>query len=224
MDLSREWDLAVLGPVVQPPHLGNPSHAIGPATTPTGASAHLARIWPFCPPSGCASSFWACFLLGFDKSRAQFGDPRPEAETSPRKPTTTPFAGLGDHIVPFSGRRHQTRPTSGLDLAAKPGPDLAANLGLVVNRQWIWPSVDLDCQPVAVYRDYAVSDAQLRAGNYGSLSPGQVREYDAQGYLVVPGLLGEHDLAPVRGAMMEKVDQIADQLVAGAAHRRPSEG
>jgi phytanoyl-CoA hydroxylase len=91
----------------------------------------------------------------------------------------------------------------------------------VVNRGWIWPSVDLDCQPVAVYQDYAVSDGQLRAGNYGSLSPGQVREYDDQGYLVVPGLLGEHDLAPVRGAMMEKVDQIADQLVAGALIRDP---
>ncbi len=86
----------------------------------------------------------------------------------------------------------------------------------MVNHEWFRPSVDLDCQPVAEYRDYALSDAQLRAGNYGSLSPGQVREYDEQGYLVVPGLLGEHDLAPVRGAMMEKVDQIADQLVAAA--------
>ena len=38
---------------------------------------------------------------------------------------------------------------------------------------------------------------------------------------MVPGLLGEHDLAPVRGAMIEKVDQIAEQLVAGAVISDP---
>jgi phytanoyl-CoA hydroxylase len=65
----------------------------------------------------------------------------------------------------------------------------------------------------AMYRDYAIADAQLRAGNRGSLSPRQVQEYDEQGYLVLPGLLGERDLGPVRGALAEKVDQIANQLL-----------
>ena len=65
-----------------------------------------------------------------------------------------------------------------------------------------------------MYRDYAITDAELRAGNCGSLSLDQVREYDEQGYLVLPGLLDRDDLAPVRGAMMEKVDQIANQLLA----------
>jgi phytanoyl-CoA hydroxylase len=64
-----------------------------------------------------------------------------------------------------------------------------------------------------MHRDYAVSDAQLRGGNRGSLSDSQVRQYDEQGYLVVPALLEDDDLAPVRGAMMEKVDQIANELV-----------
>ena len=72
----------------------------------------------------------------------------------------------------------------------------------------------LDCQLDAMYRDYAITDAQLRAGNRGSLTPGQLLEYDEQGYLVLPGLLGEQDLAPVRAAMMQKVDEIAGQLLA----------
>jgi phytanoyl-CoA hydroxylase len=76
----------------------------------------------------------------------------------------------------------------------------------------VWAA--LDCQPDAMYRDYAITDAQLRAGSRGSLSPGQVQEYDEQGYLVLPGLLGEQDLAPVRAAMMQKVDEIANQLLA----------
>ncbi len=62
-------------------------------------------------------------------------------------------------------------------------------------------------------RDYAVSDAQLREGNRGSLSASQVSQYDEEGYLVVPALLDGDDLAPVRGAMMQKVDQIADRLL-----------
>ena len=64
-----------------------------------------------------------------------------------------------------------------------------------------------------MYRDFAVSDAQLRAGNRGSLSPEQVREYDEQGYLVLSGLLNPQDLAPVCCAMMEKVDMIANDLL-----------
>ena len=65
-----------------------------------------------------------------------------------------------------------------------------------------------------MYRDYAITDAQLRSGNRGSLTPAQVQKYDEQGYLVLPGLLGEQDLAPVRAAMMQKVDEIAGQLLA----------
>jgi len=64
-----------------------------------------------------------------------------------------------------------------------------------------------------MFRDYAVSDHQLRRGNRGSLSAGQVTRYDEQGYLVLPGLLNHQDLLPVRSAMMEKVDQIARELV-----------
>ena len=64
-----------------------------------------------------------------------------------------------------------------------------------------------------MHRDYSISDAQLREGNRGSLSAIQVSQYDEQGYLVVPDLLDDDDLAPARGAMMEKVDQIADELV-----------
>ena len=63
-----------------------------------------------------------------------------------------------------------------------------------------------------MYREYAISDAQLRRGNGGSLSADQVGQYDEQGYLVLPGLLSEQDLAPARGAMMEKVDQVAHAL------------
>jgi phytanoyl-CoA hydroxylase len=64
-----------------------------------------------------------------------------------------------------------------------------------------------------MFREYAISDAQLRNGNGGSLSTDQVGQYDEQGYLVLPGLLSEQDLAPARGAMMEKVDQVAHALL-----------
>jgi ectoine hydroxylase-related dioxygenase (phytanoyl-CoA dioxygenase family) len=65
-----------------------------------------------------------------------------------------------------------------------------------------------------LHRDYALTDAELRNGAEGSLSAGQVDEYDEQGYLVLPDLLDGHDLAPVRAAMTTKVDLIADQLLA----------
>jgi phytanoyl-CoA hydroxylase len=65
-----------------------------------------------------------------------------------------------------------------------------------------------------LHRDYALADAELRRGAQGSLRPGQVDEYDEQGYLVLAGLLDHHDLAPVRAAMAMKVDLIADQLLA----------
>jgi phytanoyl-CoA hydroxylase len=47
-----------------------------------------------------------------------------------------------------------------------------------------------------------------------SLTPEQVRFYDREGYLVLPGLLTDADLAPARAAMEHKVDEIADALCA----------
>ena len=48
----------------------------------------------------------------------------------------------------------------------------------------------------------------------GSLTEAQVAQYEREGYLVLPHLLNDDDLAPARAAMMEKVSQIADQLYA----------
>ena len=75
-----------------------------------------------------------------------------------------------------------------------------------------------------MHRDYAVSDEQLRRGNHGSLATELVDEYDQHGYLVLPDLLDGHDLAPVRGAMMEKVSQIADHLLEAGLIEDPLEG
>lgn len=75
-----------------------------------------------------------------------------------------------------------------------------------------------------MHRDYALTDAELRSGAQGSLRPGQVDEYDEQGYLVLPGLLDSRDLAPVRAAMAMKVDLIADQLVAAGRITDPLAG
>ena len=75
-----------------------------------------------------------------------------------------------------------------------------------------------------MHRDYALTDAELRSGARGSLRPGQVDEYDEQGYLVLPGLLDGHDLVPVRNAMTMKVDLIADQLVAAGRITDPLAG
>lgn len=48
----------------------------------------------------------------------------------------------------------------------------------------------------------------------GSLTPEQLEFYDREGYLVLPHLVDEVDMAPLRGAMEQKVDQIAAQLLA----------
>jgi phytanoyl-CoA hydroxylase len=48
----------------------------------------------------------------------------------------------------------------------------------------------------------------------GSLSEEQVAHYEREGYLVLPRLLNDDDLAPARRAMMAKVDEIADRLLA----------
>jgi ectoine hydroxylase-related dioxygenase (phytanoyl-CoA dioxygenase family) len=49
----------------------------------------------------------------------------------------------------------------------------------------------------------------------GSLSPEQIAFYEEEGYLVMPDLLNDADMAPVRTAMMDKVSMIADELLAG---------
>lgn len=53
----------------------------------------------------------------------------------------------------------------------------------------------------------------MRVGNHGTLTAEQVEQYDTEGYLVLPGLLDEEDMAPVRAALTEKVDRIAASLV-----------
>ncbi|MFC5451220.1 phytanoyl-CoA dioxygenase family protein [Paenibacillus aestuarii] len=50
--------------------------------------------------------------------------------------------------------------------------------------------------------------------NSGSLTPAQVAHYDMQGYLVIPNLLQEADMEPVKQAMSDKVSMIADELFA----------
>src|SRR6185437_2418327 len=48
----------------------------------------------------------------------------------------------------------------------------------------------------------------------GSLSQTQLDFYEREGYLVLPQLLNDTDMAPPRRAMMEKVAMIADELLA----------
>jgi phytanoyl-CoA hydroxylase len=48
----------------------------------------------------------------------------------------------------------------------------------------------------------------------GSLTPEQLAFYDSEGYLVIPHLLDEQDMIPVREAISQKVDQIAADLLA----------
>ncbi len=48
----------------------------------------------------------------------------------------------------------------------------------------------------------------------GSLTTAEIAAYEAEGYLVLPDLLDDDDLEPARAAMMEKVDQMAADLVA----------
>jgi len=48
----------------------------------------------------------------------------------------------------------------------------------------------------------------------GSLTPAQVAAYEQEGYLVLPDLLDDEDLAPARAAMMQKVDEMAADLLA----------
>ncbi|SDS49065.1 phytanoyl-CoA dioxygenase family protein [Microlunatus soli] len=63
-------------------------------------------------------------------------------------------------------------------------------------------------------QDDLSGNARMRAGNQGSLSEEQVRQYDTEGYLVLPDLLSEQQMAPVRAALTEKVDRVAADLLA----------
>jgi phytanoyl-CoA hydroxylase len=55
---------------------------------------------------------------------------------------------------------------------------------------------------------------RMRAGNRGTLSRDQVERYDSEGFLVIPGLLSDADMEPVRAALTEKVGMIAGELLA----------
>lgn len=46
----------------------------------------------------------------------------------------------------------------------------------------------------------------------GSLTREQIAFYETEGYLILPALLNDADMAPARAAMMEKVSMIADDL------------
>ena len=53
------------------------------------------------------------------------------------------------------------------------------------------------------------------ATDQGSLTPAQIEFYDREGYLVLEDLLDDAEMAPVRGAMNDKVSLIADALLQG---------
>lgn len=50
--------------------------------------------------------------------------------------------------------------------------------------------------------------------NGGSLTAEQLAQYDKEGFLVIPNLLDEYDMAAVKQAMTDKVSMIADELYA----------
>jgi phytanoyl-CoA hydroxylase len=60
----------------------------------------------------------------------------------------------------------------------------------------------------------AIAEVGVLAGDraLGTLTPEQVEFYRTEGYLMLPGLLTDGDMAPVRDAMEETVTQIADDL------------
>jgi len=62
----------------------------------------------------------------------------------------------------------------------------------------------------------------------GSLTDAQKRTYETEGYLVLPDLLSEAELAPAREALTQKVDEIAarmlaDGVIADMLNHRPFE-
>ncbi|MCA9740642.1 MAG: phytanoyl-CoA dioxygenase family protein [Deferribacteres bacterium] len=58
----------------------------------------------------------------------------------------------------------------------------------------------------------------------GSLSAEQRAFYDREGYLVLPGLLTDGEMQPVRAALQQKVDSIANDLVAAQLVHDPMRG
>ncbi len=56
--------------------------------------------------------------------------------------------------------------------------------------------------------------AQYRTNSHGTLSPEQVAFYDSEGYLALPHLLDDADMAAVITSMQQKVAEIADDLYA----------
>ncbi|MDQ3813929.1 MAG: hypothetical protein M3347_08260, partial [Armatimonadota bacterium] len=55
---------------------------------------------------------------------------------------------------------------------------------------------------------------QIIEPRQGSLTAEQIDFYETEGYLVLPQLLTEEDMAPAREAMAHKVSMIADKLFA----------
>jgi phytanoyl-CoA hydroxylase len=55
---------------------------------------------------------------------------------------------------------------------------------------------------------------EMPKSSTGSLTAEQVATYDREGYLVLPCLLSEQDLAPAREALCRKVSEIANELLA----------
>jgi ectoine hydroxylase-related dioxygenase (phytanoyl-CoA dioxygenase family) len=54
-----------------------------------------------------------------------------------------------------------------------------------------------------------------------ALTPEQISTYNDTGYLVLPDLLNESDMAPVREALTQKVDMIAEELLAAGLINDP---
>jgi phytanoyl-CoA hydroxylase len=55
---------------------------------------------------------------------------------------------------------------------------------------------------------------RYRSGQGGSLTAEQIKFYDEEGYLVLPRLLDEEDMAGVKASMAQRVEEIAADLVA----------
>ena len=53
----------------------------------------------------------------------------------------------------------------------------------------------------------------ILSGMRGSLTEEQILFYHEEGYLVIPELLSVEDMAPARGSMEDKVEEIADELL-----------
>jgi len=60
--------------------------------------------------------------------------------------------------------------------------------------------------------------------NTGSLTAEQIANYDQEGFLVLPSLLSEADMAPAREALSQKVSEIADELLASGMIKDKREG